>query len=130
TKPTSQYCSRPSRQLAQVRQESTMQPTAASSPGLKFFTWFPTAVTRPTISCPGTQGYVVFVHSLRAVCRSEWQTPQKRISIWMSRGPGSRRSNENGASGDFAELAAYPMVLMVAGAATVDLLKGVSFYES
>src|ERR1041385_360407 len=75
-KPTSQYCSSPALQLAQVRHESTMQPTAARSPTLKRVTSLPTAVTRPTISCPGTTGYVVLVHSLRTVCRSEWQTPQ------------------------------------------------------
>ena len=36
--------------------ESTMQPTAARSPGLNLVTAEPTLVTRPTISWPGTQG--------------------------------------------------------------------------
>ncbi len=35
-----------------------MQPTAARSPALNFVTSSPTAVTRPTISWPGTQGYM------------------------------------------------------------------------
>jgi hypothetical protein len=48
-----------------------MHPTAATSPGLKALTLSPTRVTRPTISWPGTTGYVVPFHSLRAVCRSE-----------------------------------------------------------
>ena len=47
---------------------------------------------------PGTTGYMVPSHSPRAVCRSEWQTPQKRISISTSSGPGARRSKPKGAS--------------------------------
>ena len=43
----------------------------ARSPTLNLVTSGPTAVTLPTISWPGTTGYVVLVHSLRAVCRSE-----------------------------------------------------------
>ncbi len=69
-----------------------MQPTPARSPTVKPSTSAPTALTRPTISCPGTIGNSVCPHSPRAVWRSEWQTPQKRISIETSRGPGSRRS--------------------------------------
>src|SRR5436190_6604637 len=76
--------------------ESTMQPTAARSPTLKPVTEAPTFVTRPAISWPGTHGYTVPGHSLRAACRSEWQMPQKRMSIWTSRGPGSRRSRSKG----------------------------------
>src|ERR1700686_4694887 len=90
----SQYCSSPARQLAQTRQESTMQPTAAISPSLNFFTALPALTTRPTISWPGTHGYVVgmtLCHSLRVWCRSEWQTPQYRISIWTSWGRGTLR---------------------------------------
>jgi hypothetical protein len=34
--------------------------------------------------------------------RSEWQIPQKRISIWTSCSPGSRRGIVVGASGNFA----------------------------
>jgi hypothetical protein len=51
-----QYCSNPALQFTQVRQESTMQPTAARSPTFSFFTPEPVCVTRPTISWPGTQG--------------------------------------------------------------------------
>jgi hypothetical protein len=40
--PASQYCSDPSRQAAQVRQESTKQPTPARSPILNVFTAGPT----------------------------------------------------------------------------------------
>ena len=42
---------------------------------------------------PETQGYTVgrALHSLRAWCWSEWQTPQKRISISTSLSVGSRR---------------------------------------
>jgi hypothetical protein len=40
----------------QLQSESTMQPTAARSPGLNLVTEEPTSVTRPTISCPGTHG--------------------------------------------------------------------------
>ncbi len=61
-----QNCSRPERQSGQVRQESTRQPTPTVSPTLNFFTPLPTAVTRPTISWPGTAGYCVKCHSLRA----------------------------------------------------------------
>ena len=53
-----------------------MQPTAARSPTLNLVTSPPTAVTRPTISWPVTQGYLAGPHSLRAVWMSEWQTPQ------------------------------------------------------
>ncbi len=42
------------------------------------------------------------LHSLRTVWRSEWQMPQKRISIWTSRSVGSRRAIVAEASGDVA----------------------------
>src|SRR3954471_15451824 len=89
-----QNCSRSRLQFGQVRSESTMQPTAARSPGLYLVTAEPTLVTRPTISWPGTIGYTVgmnSLHSLRTEWRSEWQMPQNRISIWTSRSVGSRR---------------------------------------
>ena len=44
---------------------------------LEFADFVAHRVTRPTISWPGTQGYIVPGHSLRAVWMSEWQTPQK-----------------------------------------------------
>src|SRR5438132_8489796 len=109
----SQYCWRPPRQLAQIMHESTMQPTAARSPTLKAVTAEPTLVTRPAISCPGTQGYIVPGHSLRAACRSEWQTPQNRMSHWTSRGPGSRRSRVKGRKGDTLSKAAYERALLI-----------------
>ena len=43
-------------QDSHFRQESTKHPTPAKSPSLNFFTSFPTRVTRPAISCPGTMG--------------------------------------------------------------------------
>ena len=43
---------------------------------LEFLTLSPMAATRPTISCPGTNGYWVLCHSLRAEWMSEWQMPQ------------------------------------------------------
>src|SRR4030095_41456 len=89
-----QNCSRPAWHSLQVRSESTRQPTAARSPDLNFLTAEPTLVTRPTISCPGTQGYTVgktLFHSSRTVWRSEWQIPQKRMSSCTSRSVGSRR---------------------------------------
>src|ERR1043166_817754 len=91
----SQYCSSPALQLEHTRQESTIQPTAAMSPSLNFFTAVPTFVTRPTISWPGTHGYTVGItafHSLRTWCRSEWHTPQNRISSCTSCGRGARRA--------------------------------------
>ena len=54
--PGTQYCSSPSRQAAQVRQLSTMQPTPTRSPTLNRVTFPPTAVTTPAISWPGTIG--------------------------------------------------------------------------
>src|SRR5271166_253048 len=92
----SQYCSSPSRQFSQTPQEPTIHPTAAMSPSLNRFTALPAVTTRPTISCPGTQGYTVgsaFSQSLRTWCKSEWQTPQYRISIWtfLGRARGVRR---------------------------------------
>src|ERR1700756_3152851 len=105
----SQYCSSPALQLAQTRQESTMQPTAAMSPSLNFLTSRPTFTTRPTISWPGTHGYTVGItslHSLRTWCKSEWQTPQKRISICTSCGRGDRRWIVCFASGDLGSWAA------------------------
>lgn len=41
-------------------------------------------------------------HSLRTVCRSEWQMPQKRISMYTSLWVGSRRLIVKGASGEVA----------------------------
>src|SRR5262249_22519338 len=69
-------------------------------PSLNFLTALPTLVTRPTISWPGTQGYTVGIisfHSLRTWCRSEWHTPQKRISSCTSCGRGARRATVCGA---------------------------------
>src|SRR5580658_1906057 len=109
----SQNCSSPARQLGQMPHESTMQPTAAISPSLNFFTSLPTFTTRPTISCPGTQGYAVgmkLFHSSRVWCKSEWQTPQKRISICTSCGCGARRVKLYGESGEVALVAAKAFV--------------------
>ncbi len=55
-----------------------MQPTPPMSPTLNLVTALPTAWTRPMISWPGTQGYVVgmLLHSFRAWWMSEWQIPQ------------------------------------------------------
>src|SRR3954470_21699183 len=89
--PGSQYCSRLSLQYSHSRQESTMQPTPTMSPTLYLLTWPPTLTTLPTISCPGTTGHIEGPHSLRAVCRSEWQTPQNKISISTSCGVGFLR---------------------------------------
>src|SRR5271169_2443950 len=91
-----------------------MQPTAARSPCLNFLTAEPTIVTRPTISCPGTQGYTVGItplHSLRTWCRSEWQMPQNRISICTSFSVGSRRGIVADARGDVALAAEYALAL-------------------
>src|SRR5690606_32391216 len=90
--PFSQYCSNPSLQLSHSRQLSTIQPTPAKSPTLNFVTPSPTLVIRPTISCPCTFGYTVPPHSLRAVCKSEWHTPQYKISISTSLAVTARRS--------------------------------------
>lgn len=84
-----------------------MHPTATVWPTLKRETLAPTAVTRPTISCPGTHGYTVKPHSLRAKCRSLWHTPQNKTSSATSVGPGSRRWMESGPSGEVAAGAAY-----------------------
>ena len=82
-----------------------MHPTAAVWPTEKRVTASPTAVTRPTISWPGTHGYTVFFHSLRAWWRSEWQTPQNCTAICTSRGPTARRGIVVGRSGLAAEAA-------------------------
>ena len=95
----SQYCSSHRWQLGHFPHEPTMQPTAAKSPALKLETSRPTFVTRPTISCPGTTGNTTPGHSPRAVCRSEWHTPQYWISNCTSCGPGSRRSMDDAARG-------------------------------
>src|SRR5204863_6224647 len=105
-------------QFGQVRSESTMQPTATRSPGLYLVTAEPTFVTRPTISWPGTIGYTVgmnSLHSLRTECRSEWQMPQKRISICTSRSVGSRRLILVDASPDVGLAAQYAFALYVVG---------------
>ena len=78
----------PRPQIAQLRHESTMQPTPTRSPALNFFTSAPTSTARPTISWPGTIGKVELPHSPRAWWMSEWQTPQNWISISTSFGPG------------------------------------------
>ncbi len=43
-----------------------MQPTPTSSPTAKPLTASPTLATRPMISWPGTSGYRLLCHSLRA----------------------------------------------------------------
>ena len=91
-----------------------MQPTAARSPGPNLFTSAPTSVTRPDDLVARHDGIDwCMPHSLRAGCRSEWQTPQKRISIRTSRGPVARRSKLNGASGVVALWAAKPLAAVV-----------------
>jgi len=90
-----------------------MQPTAASSPSLSFFTPAPVRTTRPTISWPGTHGYRVPCHSLRAVCRSEWQMPQYRMSMRTSDGSGARRSIVIGSSGASAAGVPHAVVVVV-----------------
>src|SRR5271166_5803295 len=100
-----QKFSKPARHSGHVPSESTRQPTAARSPGLNLVTAEPTFVTRPTISCPGTIGYVVdmnSLHSFRVACKSEWQIPQKRISICTSCSEGSRREIVLRVRGDVA----------------------------
>jgi hypothetical protein len=85
-----------------------MQPTAAMSPSLNFLTPRPSLTIRPTISWPGTHGYTVGMtvfHSSRTWCKSEWQTPQYKISIWTSCGRGVRRRTVNGAKPEVALLA-------------------------
>ena len=89
-----------------------MQPTAARSPTLNFETLEPTRVTRPRISCPGTTGNCVKPHSLRAKCRSLWQTPQNRMSISTSYASGCLRSMFIEARGDVAEVAPKALVGM------------------
>src|SRR3569833_3701215 len=111
-----QNCSSPALHSGHVRSESTMQPTAARSPGLNFFTADPTYVTRPTISWPGTHGYTVGMtplHSLRAWCTSEWQIPQNRISICTAVSFGSRLSLVVAANGDVAPGAANAFALYI-----------------
>jgi hypothetical protein len=53
------------------------------------------------------------VHSLRTVCKSEWQTPQKSTSSSMSVDVGSRRGMVSGAMG--AVLSVAPKARMVEG---------------
>ena len=65
---------------------------ADRSPALNRVTPRPDLATRPTISWPGTIGKIASPHSLRTLWMSEWQTPQKRMSITTSSARGSRRS--------------------------------------
>src|SRR5262245_57145670 len=88
-----------------------MQPTPTRSPTLTFVTCGPSSRARPTISWPGTIGNTELPHSPRAWWMSEWQTPQNRISIRTSLGPGARRSKLHGASGASADWATYAAVL-------------------
>ena len=87
--------------------------TPTKSPTANLATSPPIAVTRPTISWPGTHGYCVPPHSPRAVCRSEWHTPQNRMSIATSPAPGVRRVKLNGASGVVADCAAKALAVLV-----------------
>src|SRR5258707_1393962 len=63
TMPTAQYCSSPFLHWAHFRHESTKHPTPTLSPTLYFVTLFPTALTTPAISCPGTMGKIEPPHS-------------------------------------------------------------------
>jgi hypothetical protein len=54
---------------------------------------------------------IISLHSLRTWCRSEWQIPQKSISICTSFAVGSRRAIVVEASGEVALAAAYAFVL-------------------
>jgi len=61
-------------------------------PRLNFFALSPTAVTLPTISCPGRRiNRLLPLVCAPCGCRS-WQTPQKRISSCTSFGLSARRS--------------------------------------
>jgi len=79
-------------------QLSTMQPTPARSPTWKSVTFLPTADTMPTISCPGTWGYVCGPQSPRSWWMSEWQMLAYLMSMTMSSSPMGRRSNSKGFS--------------------------------
>src|SRR5579872_556804 len=52
-------------------------------------------------------------HSSRTVWRSEWQTPQNRISIWTSLSPGSRRSIVVAARGEVLLAAEKALALVM-----------------
>src|ERR1700740_1226886 len=59
-------------------------------------------------------------HSLRVWCRSEWQTPQKRISISTSCGRGERRGMVKWESGVVADCAAKALAVKVCGLGETD----------
>lgn len=66
-----------------------MQP-AATSLSLNFLTALPTAVTRPRISCPGTEGYSWHRRMPLVADLMQVGVADARISISTSCGRGSR----------------------------------------
>ena len=66
---------------------------------------------------------MTLLHSLRTVWRSEWQMPQKRISICTSRSVGSRRGIVVRTSGDVALAAEYALALDMDGFSCFVLLQ-------
>src|SRR4051794_33707900 len=80
----------------------------ALSPTLNLVTPEPTAETMPTISWPGTMGYLALPHSLRTWWMSEWQMPEYLMSMTISSSLGARRSKVKGSRGLDASVAAYP----------------------
>ena len=101
------YCSRPSLQFGQVRSESTMQPTAARSPSLKFFTLAADFRHAADDLVPGHARVNSCRPTHRARCADRNGRRRRRGSRSARRSAvGSRRSNENGASGELADCAA------------------------
>src|ERR1700722_19954592 len=68
-------CSSPCLHHSQIPQLSACQPTPTLSPTARSFTADPTAVTVPTISCPGMNGYLLIPQSLSMRWISLKQTP-------------------------------------------------------
>src|SRR5690606_2815920 len=100
-------CWSPARQASQCRQLRAFQPSPTRWPIATPLALAPSAVTRPTASWPGTNGYWVKPHSLSSIDRSEWQTPQCSTVISTSSAPSGPGSYSKGSSGAPAVGAAH-----------------------
>src|SRR5258706_3286429 len=81
------------------------QPTPTRWPTFRALAFGPTAVMRPTTSCPSTAGNREMPHSLLKTETSEWQMPQCSTAISISSSPSGPGLMSSSTSGSFADRA-------------------------
>src|SRR6267142_7219106 len=93
----------------QCMQLAENQPTPTRCPTWSPLAFGPTAVTRPTTSCPRVAGYCEMPQSLLKTERSEWHKPQCSTPTSTSSAPSGPRSTVSNTIGCFAAFATHAL---------------------